>query len=61
MKDQIKKAGNQGSVLYGMGFIGAVVYFISHAVSFWGEVLSIVKAIFWPAFVIYKVLELLKL
>jgi len=61
MKDQIKKAGNQGSVLYGMGFIGAVVYFISHAISFWAGILGIIKAIFWPAFVIYKVLELLKL
>ena len=61
MKDQITKAGNQGSVLYGMGFIGALVYFISHAMSFWAGVLGIIKAIFWPAFVIYKVLELLKL
>ena len=61
MKDQIKKAGNRGSVLYGMGFIGAVIYFINHAMSFWAGVLGIIKAIFWPAFVIYKVLELLKL
>lgn len=61
MKEQIKKAGNQGSVLYGMGFIGALVYFISHAMSFWAGVLGVIKAIFWPAFVIYKVLELLKL
>lgn len=61
MKEQMKKAGNQGSVLYGMGFIGALVYFISHALSFWGGVLGVIKAVFWPAFVIYKVLELLKL
>ncbi|MBS1523525.1 MAG: hypothetical protein JST50_21160 [Bacteroidetes bacterium] len=61
MKEQIKKAGNQGSVLYGMGFMGSLVYFISHATSFWMGVLGIIKAIFWPAFVIYKVLELLKL
>jgi hypothetical protein len=61
MREQMKKAGNQGSVLYGMGFIGALVYFISHAVSFWAGVLGVIKAAFWPAFVIYKVLELLKL
>lgn len=61
MKEQIKKAGNQGSVLYGMGFIGSLVYFISHAMSFWAGLLGVIKAIFWPAFVIYKVLELLKL
>jgi len=61
MKEQVKKVGNQGSVIYGMGFLGALVYFISHAVSFWSGVLGVIKAIFWPAFVIYKVLELLKL
>lgn len=61
MKDQVKKAGSQGSVLYGMGFLGALVYFIGHAISFWAGVLGFFKAIFWPAFVIYKVLELLKL
>ncbi|MBS1532247.1 MAG: hypothetical protein JSU01_18240 [Bacteroidetes bacterium] len=61
MKDQVKKVGGQGSVLYGMGFLGALVYFIVHAVSFWSGVLGVIKAIFWPAFVIYKVLELLKL
>ncbi|MBS1527264.1 MAG: hypothetical protein JST19_16550 [Bacteroidetes bacterium] len=60
MKDEVKKVGN-GSVLYGMGFLGALVYFIGHALSFWTGVLGVVKAIFWPAFVIYKVLELLKL
>jgi hypothetical protein len=61
MKEQIKKGGNQGPVLYGMGFLGSLVYFITHATGFWMGVLGIVKAIFWPAFVIYKVLELLKL
>jgi hypothetical protein len=61
MKDQIKRAGNQGSVLYGMGFLGSLVYFIGHATGFWMGILGIAKAIFWPAFVIYKVLELLKL
>jgi hypothetical protein len=61
MKEQFKKAGNQGSVLYGMGFLGSLVYFISHATSFWMGVLGVAKAIFWPAFVIYEVLELLKL
>ena len=61
MKEQIKKAGNQGSVLYGMGFIGSLVYFISHAMSLWMGIFGIIKAVLWPALVIYKVLELLKL
>lgn len=53
---------NAGSgALYGMGVIGALVYFIQHATSFWGGIVGIVEAIFWPAMVVYKALELLKL
>ncbi len=47
--------------VYGLGFIGAVVYYIQHATSFWTGILGIVKAIFWPALLIYRVLGLLKM
>jgi len=47
--------------VYGLGMIGAAVYFIQHSESFWGGVLGIFKAIFWPAMLMYKVLELLKM
>lgn len=52
---------NQGWSMYGMAFLGALVYFIQHATSFWTGVLGVIEAIFWPAVVLYKVLELLKL
>jgi len=47
--------------LYGMGFIGAAVYFIQHAPSFIAGVIGFFKAIFWPAVLVYKVLEMLKM
>jgi len=47
--------------IYGMGFIGAVVYFIKTAAGFWAGVLGIFKALFWPAVVLYKTLEYLKM
>lgn len=47
--------------IYGMAFIGAAVYFIGHAVSFWAGVLGFFKAVFWPAVIMYKVLELLQM
>jgi hypothetical protein len=47
--------------IYGLGVIGALIYFIQHATSFWMGLVGIVEAIFWPAVVLYKVLELLKL
>lgn len=46
--------------VYGLGFIGAAVYFIQHATTFWLGVLGVLKAVVWPALVIYRVLELLK-
>jgi hypothetical protein len=45
--------------VYGMAFIGAAVYFIGHAATFWGGVLGFFKALFWPAVVMYKVLEMM--
>jgi hypothetical protein len=47
--------------IYGMAFLGALVYYIQHATSFGTVVWGILKAIFWPAVIIYKVLELLKM
>ena len=47
--------------VYGLGLIGAAVYFIQHAGSFWIGVLGFLKAIVWPAFVVYKALEYFKL
>jgi hypothetical protein len=46
---------------YGLGFIGAAVYFIGQATTFWMGVLGFLKALVWPAFVIYGVLKFLGL
>jgi hypothetical protein len=56
-----KRGGNPGmfSGFYGLAFIGAAVYFVGHATSFWGGVLGFLKALVWPAFVIYRALELM--
>jgi hypothetical protein len=51
-------AGGSGAV-YGLGFIGAAVYFISHAATFWLGVLGFLKAIVWPAFLVYYAFQFL--
>lgn len=48
-----------GAGVYGLGFIGAAVYFLQHAPTFWDGVLGAIKALFWPALVVYRVLEVL--
>ncbi len=41
---------------YFLGFIGAAVYYIQQATGFWAGVLGILKAVVWPAFLVYKLL-----
>ena len=45
--------------IYGLGFIGAAVYFISGATTFWIGVLGFLKALVWPAFLVYELFEFL--
>ncbi len=54
------KDSHAGSAVYAMGLIGAAVYFIQHAHTFGMGLLGILKAIIWPALLVYKAFELLK-
>jgi len=47
-----------GGAVYGLGVIGAAVYYIQQATGFWMGVLGILKALVWPAFLVYKLLGL---
>jgi len=42
--------------IYGLGFLGAVIYYISTATGFWMGVLGVLKALVWPAFLVFKLL-----
>jgi len=42
------------SAVYGLGLIGAAIYFISTATGFWMGALGLLKAIVWPAFLVYE-------
>jgi hypothetical protein len=50
-----------GNAFYGLGFIGALIYFISTASGFWLGALGILKALVWPAFFVYHVFKFLAL
>ncbi len=47
------------SAFYGLGFIGAAIYFISQATGFWMGVLGFLKAIVWPVFMVYELFKFL--
>ena len=55
MRKQSSAAAGGGAV-YGLGMIGALVYYISTATSFWMGLWGVVEAIFWPAFLVYDAL-----
>ena len=56
MEGKNNNAGPAGAV-YGLGLIGAAVYYISHAATFWLGVIGFLKAIVWPAFLVHGVLK----
>lgn len=55
-KSNIQNCGGAGT-FYGLGFIGAAIYYISIATGFWAGVLGVLKAIVWPVFLVYGLLK----
>jgi hypothetical protein len=56
-----RKVVNNGgaSGIWCLGFLGALVYYLhTHSGTFWLVVLAFLKALVWPAFVVYHVLQL---
>jgi hypothetical protein len=47
------------NAVYGLGFIGAAIYYISTATTFWIGVVGLLKAMVWPAFLVYELLKYL--
>ncbi len=59
----IKKNSSSGiaGAAYFMAFIGAAVYYIQQATSFGVGVIGFLKALVWPAFLIYDLLQFIKM
>ena len=47
----------EGGAVYGIGMIGALVYFLGAAESGRDYLLALPKAIVWPALLVYKLLK----
>jgi hypothetical protein len=54
-KDSASGAG--GGVVYGLGLVGAAVYYFQAADTFWEFVLAIPKAVIWPGVLVYELLK----
>lgn len=51
----VTNSGAWGWVFFA-AYIGALVYFFQLDPTFWGFILAMIKAAFWPAFVVFEVL-----
>ena len=60
-KNKYMGSTSAGGAVYGLGLIGALVYFIQNSNTLGQAVIGILKALIWPAFVVYKILEFLKI
>jgi hypothetical protein len=56
----INRHGATGSG-YGLGLIGALIYYLQHATTFGMGIFGVLKAIVWPAILVYHLFGLLKL
>lgn len=54
---KVNKTNDAFGMLYFVGFIGAVVYWMQAAIGFGAVVTGILKAAVWPAYIVYKLLE----
>jgi hypothetical protein len=48
-----------GDGVYFFGFVGAAIFFIGQATTFWTGVLGFLKAIIWPVYFVYEGLKFL--
>jgi hypothetical protein len=54
-----RRGGGGGGAVYGLGLVGALVYFVRAADGFWSGVLGVLKALVWPAFLTHDLLKFL--
>ena len=52
-----KPKGSCGGCSYFLGFMGALIYYTSTATGFWNGVWGVIKALLWPAFLVYGALK----
>ena len=50
-------SGGTTSGIYGLAFIGALLYYIGNASGFWMGVVGVLKAMVWPAFLVYELMS----
>lgn len=53
------KSPGCGGCGYFLGFLGTAIYYVSNATGFWNGVLGLLKALVWPAILVFELLKFL--
>lgn len=65
LKNSEKKVmmGQKGPAggFYFLTYIGAAIHFVNNTEGFWNVILAFLKALVWPAFLINKVFDMLRI
>ena len=57
-ENKMKYKHHAAGGVYFLGFIGAAVYYIQQSSTFLQGLVGVLKALVWPAFLVYKLLGL---
>lgn len=56
-KNMCGTAGGCAGAAYFLGWLGAVIYYLSTATCFWSGVLGVLKSLIWPLFLVFEALK----
>jgi hypothetical protein len=51
------RSRGSNDAIYGLGFIGALIYYVTQGGGFASILFGIFKAMVWPAFLVYELLS----
>ena len=57
-KSNMKGGKAGGPPIYALGIIGAAVYYLHTSVGFGSSIVALLKALVWPAYLVYHLLGL---
>ena len=55
--EKCRSSCSSGGCTYFLGFLGAAIYYISTSTGFWNGVWGVIKALVWPAILVFEALK----
>jgi len=59
-KVNVRVQGGSSGAVYGLGVIGASIYYINRGTTYQEKAIGFLKALVWPVFVVKQILEFLE-